>query len=53
MLTLLKRLFGLGPAINYKTLLQQGAIIVDGGNAANRRQDINAFSEIQHPASVG
>jgi len=29
MLTLLKRLFGLGPAINYKTLLQQGAIIID------------------------
>nr|WP_315147006.1 rhodanese-like domain-containing protein [uncultured Flavobacterium sp.] len=29
MLTLLKRLFGLGPAINYKTLLQQGAVIVD------------------------
>ena len=25
----------------------------DGGNPANRRQDINAFSEIQHPASVG
>ena len=26
---------------------------VDGGNAANRRQDIHTFSEIQHPASVG
>lgn len=29
MLTFLKRLFGLGSAVNYKTLLQQGAIIVD------------------------
>lgn len=29
MLTFLKRLLGLEPAINYKTLLQQGAIIVD------------------------
>jgi rhodanese-related sulfurtransferase len=29
MLTFLKRLFGFGLALNYKTLLQQGAIIVD------------------------
>ena len=29
MFTFLKRLFGLGPATNYKSLLQQGAIIVD------------------------
>jgi phage shock protein E len=29
MLTLLKRLLDLGPAINYKELKQQGAIIID------------------------
>lgn len=29
MITFLKRILGLGPATNYKALLQQGAIIID------------------------
>lgn len=29
MITFLKRVLGLGPATNYKALLQQGAIIID------------------------
>jgi phage shock protein E len=29
MITLLKKIFGLGPSINYSELVQQGAIILD------------------------
>ena len=29
MITLLKKIFGLGPSVNYAELVQQGAIIVD------------------------
>ncbi|MBC5838956.1 rhodanese-like domain-containing protein [Flavobacterium muglaense] len=38
MINILKKIFGLGPAVNYSELLKQGAIIIDVRNPGEFKQ---------------